>query len=304
MVRIGIIGYSEQNGHPYSFSSILNGFNSEEFKKTEWTGILNYLQKREDKEIASLDAKVTHIWTQDLERSKEIARCCYIENIVENYIQLIRVVDAVIIARDDYETHKDIAKPFLENNIPVLIDKPLTLDKDELKWFLSYYDSGLLMSTSGLRFCKELDEYRKNPDEYGEIVCIRTAVVNCWEKYGIHMLDSTLGIIDKKVKTISCQKNPKYNSYFINFEDNLTLQIDTLGSDFFAFSYEIIGKNKSLKIDIRDNFSSFKRMLETFIIQIKNKQPSIPKIQIERSIYTLIAGIEAKNTGEIIYVKR
>ena len=41
MVKLGIIGFSKGNGHPFSFSSILNGFNEDEYKKTEWLGILN-----------------------------------------------------------------------------------------------------------------------------------------------------------------------------------------------------------------------------------------------------------------------
>lgn len=45
MVKLGIIGFSKDNGHPFSFSSILNGFNENEYKKTEWLGILNYLKK-------------------------------------------------------------------------------------------------------------------------------------------------------------------------------------------------------------------------------------------------------------------
>ena len=75
---------------------------------------------------------------------------------------MIGSIDGLIIARDDYESHKEIAEPFLVNNIPVFIDKPLTIKKEELDWYKSFYDKGLLLSTSGLRYCIELDEIRNS----------------------------------------------------------------------------------------------------------------------------------------------
>ncbi|HAV4040656.1 TPA: Gfo/Idh/MocA family oxidoreductase, partial [Acinetobacter baumannii] len=238
MLRLGIIGYSPKNGHPYSFSSILNGYNREAYLKTEWLGILNYLEKREQDEIASLDARVTHIWTQSLDLSKQIARCSKIDHVVSNYQDMIGYIDGVIIARDDYEIHKEIAQCFLEENIPVLIDKPLTLSKEELQWYKPFYDKGLIMSCSGFRYCRELDDVRENLEKFGDIKLIRAAVINDWEKYGIHMLDATLGILDIDIIDINCIKHNSYDSYFLYCSDNLTVQIDTLGSNILAFSYE------------------------------------------------------------------
>lgn len=302
MVKLGIIGFSPENGHPYSFSSILNGYNRDAYLKTEWLGILNYLEKREPEEIASLEARVTHIWTQSPELSKQIAQCSKIENLVTYYEDMIGYIDGVIIARDDYEVHKEIAQCFLEKNIPVLIDKPLTLSKDELKWYKPFYDKGLVMSCSGLRYCKELDNVRENLESFGDIKLIRAAVVNGWEKYGIHMLDTTLGVWDENIISINCIKHNNYDSYFLYLNNNLTVQIDTLGSDIVTFSYEIFGTKKCEKFEIRDNFSSFKRLLEHFINQIKTKKPVISWESMNRSILTLISGVDAKNTGSKIKV--
>ena len=302
LLRLGIIGYSPENGHPYSFSSILNGYNRDAYLKTEWLGILNYLEKRERDEIASLEARVTHIWTQSLGLSKQIAQCSKIDNIVSNYQEMIGYIDGVIIARDDHEVHKEIAQCFLEKNIPVLIDKPLTLSKEELKWYKPFYDKGLIMSCSGLRYCKELDDVRENLESFGDIKLIRAAVINDWEKYGIHMVDATLGILDKDIIGINCIKHGSYDSYFLYFNNNLTVQIDTLGPNIVTFSYEIFGTKKCEKFEIRDNFSSFKRMLGYFIDQIKTKEPAISWESMTKSISTLISGIDARNTDSKIKV--
>ncbi|HDU8206022.1 Gfo/Idh/MocA family oxidoreductase [Acinetobacter baumannii] len=302
MVKLGIIGFSPENGHPYSFSSILNGYDRDAYLKTEWLGILNYLEKRGPEEIASLEARVTHIWTQSPELSKQIAQCSKIENLVTYYEDMIGYIDGVIIARDDYEVHKEIAECFLEKNIPVLIDKPLTLSKDELKWYKPFYEKGLIMSCSGFRYCKELDSVRESLESFGNIKLIRAAVINDWEKYGIHMLDATLGILDGDIVDIDCIKHNSYDSYFLYFKNNPTVQIDTLGPNIITFSYEIFGTKKCEKFEIRDNFTSFKRMLGCFIDQIKTKEPAISWDNMSKSISTLIAGVNARNTASRIKV--
>ncbi|MFM9242221.1 Gfo/Idh/MocA family oxidoreductase, partial [Legionella pneumophila] len=79
---------------------------------------------------------------------------------LDDYEEMIGKIDLVFIARDDYQTHYKMAKPFLEHGIPVFIDKPLTLNIDELNYFEKYLNNGLLMSTSGMRYAQELDLLR------------------------------------------------------------------------------------------------------------------------------------------------
>ena len=46
MIKIGIIGFSKNNGHPYSFSAIINGYSKHHFKKIGYKFILEYLNKQ------------------------------------------------------------------------------------------------------------------------------------------------------------------------------------------------------------------------------------------------------------------
>ncbi|WP_144393550.1 Gfo/Idh/MocA family protein [Pleionea sediminis] len=290
MVKIGIIGFSEGNGHPYSFSAIINGYNKDELCKTKWTGILNYLQKRDDCELAALDAQVTHVWTQNQPLSEEIARSCLIPNVVNEYTDMLGSVDAVVIARDDFESHYPIAKVFLETGTPVFIDKPLTLELSELEWFSQFLENGLLMSCSGFRYAGELDHARHRLDEFGDVKLIRAAVINGWEKYGIHMIDTALGLKDFEPISVDCKHNGKYQQMLIEMACGTCLQVDTLGSDIVTFSFDIFGTEKISKSEVRDNFTAFKRTLYRFIEQVKTGTPAIPAGITVRSIKTLVAG--------------
>ena len=302
MVKLGIIGLSEANGHPFSFSAIINGYNEGEFAKTEWTGILNYLNRKHESEVAALDAIVTHVWTQDVELSLQLAKSCYIESVVQNYVDMIGVVDAVIIARDDYLNHFEMARPFLEKGIPVFVDKPLTLDLDELKWFMPYVQSGLLMTCSGLRYAQELDYPRENIEVFGNIKLIRAAVINGWEKYGIHMIDALRGLGNFRPVSVECLTVMEHDSMLIELDDGTYFQIDALGPEVVTFSFDIYGSNECGKYEIRDNFSSFKRCLYNFIKQVKSGKASFPPQSVELSIMTLIAGKQSKELGKRIYL--
>ena len=53
VMRVGMIGFSEGNGHPYSFSAIVNGYDKAAFDLSGWEVISGYLQKRKKLNLAS-----------------------------------------------------------------------------------------------------------------------------------------------------------------------------------------------------------------------------------------------------------
>ena len=48
---IGIIGLSEGNGHPFSYSSIINGYSPEGLAASGWPGIYEYVRRRHASEF-------------------------------------------------------------------------------------------------------------------------------------------------------------------------------------------------------------------------------------------------------------
>ena len=45
-LRLGLIGTSKDNGHPYSWSAIINGYDKKKIKNCGYTIISNYLNKK------------------------------------------------------------------------------------------------------------------------------------------------------------------------------------------------------------------------------------------------------------------
>lgn len=303
MVKVGMIGLSEGNGHPFSFSAILNGYEQEFFANAGWPGILNYLNKRDKSEIATLDARVTHLWTQDSDISSRLAAACLIENIVDEYVDMIGKIDALIIARDDYEEHYSMAIPFLEKGIPVFIDKPLTLSLEELVVFKPYIESGLLMSCSGFRFCQELDSWRQSVSQFGTIKLVQASVINGWNKYGIHMVDAILSLGYSVPLYVEPVIHESHESVNLVMTDGSLCQINALGNEVVVFSLNVFGSKSVETVQIRDNFTAFRRTLFRFIEQVRTGKPSIDPSKTLLSIRTLIAGRTALDTGKRVYLK-
>ena len=109
MIKVGIIGLSPYNGHPFSFSAIINGYNKLEFIKSGWTVILKYLEKQDKKSFGISDVKITHAWTQDYNITRTLCMSCNIKNPCEDIDQMKNEIDALIIARDDWKSHYEIS---------------------------------------------------------------------------------------------------------------------------------------------------------------------------------------------------
>ena len=112
--RLGILGMSEGNGHPYSWSAIINGYDSKFISKCGFPSIPEYLSKQNFPTDFIQNAEVSHLWTQDKEVSRSIANSCFIKTIVKNPEEMIGKVDGVLLARDDAQNHYYFANNKLE----------------------------------------------------------------------------------------------------------------------------------------------------------------------------------------------
>src|SRR5512146_3247723 len=127
MLKLGVIGMSEDNGHPYSWAAIVNGkYNEKEMANCGYAGIPVYLAANRDT-LGVEGAKVTYVWAQERKIADHIAKASLIDNVVDRLEDMIGKVDAVMLTRDDPENHVAMAKPFLEAKVPLFIDKPLAI---------------------------------------------------------------------------------------------------------------------------------------------------------------------------------
>jgi predicted dehydrogenase len=289
VTRLGIIGVSEGNGHPFSFSSIINGYDDAGLAASGWTGIYEYVRRRDPSEFGFGDVRVTHAWTQDQDVTKKLCASAGIAHAVAEPAAMLGEVDAVIIARDDYPVHFELASPFLEAGLHVFVDKPLSQKPGELKALRPYLESGKLMSCSGMRYARELDEPRATLDTYGRLRLVRGAILNSWEQYGVHLVDAILNVVPGKPVSVTGLE-AEHVSVAVRMEDGLLIQLDAMGDIGRCFHVDFFGDKKISSHDITDNFSMFRRTLWHFVQSIRTGVPAIDPDHTMTVMRLLMAG--------------
>jgi predicted dehydrogenase len=299
---IGIIGTSEGNGHPFSYGSIINGYSPQGLAESGWPGIYKYVRRRHASEFGIEGWKITHAWTQEAQTTNKLCAACCIPNEVEHYRDFLGNVEAVIIARDDYRAHRELSQMFLDAGLPVFIDKPLSVDVSDLKYFKAYLESGQLMSCSGMRYAREMDEPRAEWATYGQVKLIRGAIVLSWENYGIHMLDAIFGMTPARPLSVRLLTGDDASAAIIRLDDGALVQIDVLGNCARTFHVEIFGTDRTDAFDILDNFSMFRRMLWQFLETARTGHPGIPSENTMEMMRILIAGRISREENREVFL--
>ena len=297
MLKLGIIGMSEGNGHPYSWSSIINGdFDRTEMNKCGYAGIPLYLEANSD--TLGIDgAQVTHIWTQDRKISEHIAVASGIEKIVDRAEEMIGQVNAVLLARDDPEYHVAMAKPFIDADIPIFIDKPLAITSDDLAYFTGQNEKGkFIMSSSSMRYSFECRTVKTELASLGKIELATVIGTKDWVKYGVHMLEALFALLDDP-KAVSVQHVSESGKdiVLINFENGLLATVHIFMDIAATFQLSLFGRDGWRLVDIKNSYSMFKENIIEFIKSVREGQSRLPFKKTENIIRTLIG---AKNSLE------
>ncbi|MFC1801738.1 Gfo/Idh/MocA family oxidoreductase [Nanoarchaeota archaeon] len=290
-LNLGVIGLSEGNGHPYSWSAIFNGYNPEFMRNCPFPVIHDYLSKQKFPQDSIKEAKVTHIWTQDRAISEQIAKACYIENIANNFEDLIGKVDAVLLARDDAELHYKFSAPFLKAGIPVYIDKPLSYDVKTAEeiYSLEQYPNQIF-TCSALAYAKEFQLSKEDLDSLGTIKYIDACVMKGWKNYSVHIIDPVLKIMGNpgKIKDIKIIDLGKQRRVIVFWESGIVTSFFTSGDLASPIRICLFGSKGFREVVFKDSFFAFKSALQHFIDVVLKRNSAQPK----ESVLNIIEIIE------------
>ena len=294
-INLAVLGISDGNGHPYSWSSIINGFNDKYLDNCPFPIIVEYLREKSFPSNKIKNVEVTHVWTQDTDVSKNIAQIAKIKNIENDYKNLIDKVDGILLARDDFENHYEISLPFLRAGIPIYIDKPIATNIKDLK---RIYDEqkyiGQIFSCSAIRFASEFNLDKSYLDKFGGIIKIIAIAPKDWSHYSIHIIDPVLKLFNLfgDYKILSVEKYNHYGrSIEVKWNNSFNTEFITTGEMSTEISIEIIGNYKAEKLIFKDPFNAFKNALEEFISGIREGNEKITL----KELHSIVKIIEEGN---------
>jgi predicted dehydrogenase len=276
-LKLGILGLSEGNGHPYSWSAIFNGYEREAMAKCPFPVIPEYLFRQEFPRDAIADARVTHIWTQERSLSGQVAEAARIDTVVGNYEEMIGQVDAILLARDDAENHLEMAKPFIEAGLPVYIDKPLasTVAQAQQIYALERFDNQIF-TCSALAYARE---FELADTDLGRLSRVEAKIGNVWSRYAVHVIEPVLRMVGDQgsIAVINTTVSDDAHTAAVSWESGLETLFTTTGSIPTAPRIDLTFDTGTKSLLFADTFGAFRNALQHFVDVVRKERVSVPR---------------------------
>jgi len=300
-IRLAMLGMVDANGHPFSWSVIINGkYHAEPVVEGGYKVITDYLDRQPPTALGIPGAEVTHAWCEDPVFAKRVSASAAISHIVSKPEDVIGHVDAIIIPTDIGAEHVERVRPFLEAGLPVFIDKPLTDNRAGLGQFERWHKDGCaFMSTSCMRYSAEFEVLRTQLDQVGDVRAIVVTMAKSWERYGIHALEAVYGLLPAGgyqwvVNTGSREANVVHLKHSTGVDVILIVADDLYGG---MGHVHVTGTRDTIRASFSDSFTAFKRQLEAYISYLRTGVSPVSWAQTREQMAILIAAIESRESG-------
>jgi len=296
-LRMGIIGLSPGNGHPYSWAAICNGYDPEEMAECGFPAIPDYLARQSWPGDRLDGAQVTHVWTQDEAESRRIARASRIDTVTRRPEDMIGEIDALLLARDDAQNHLRFAEPFLRAGLPVYIDKPVALSEAGFDALNALQQRpGQIFSCSALRFAPELRLEAAAAARIGPIRLIQGATPKYWETYAIHLIDPLLTILGHEAQPERLFAGPVgANGRLLGLrwpDAGPDVHLMATGSLPSPLHLRIAGETGDIVLTFHDSFTAFKTALAEFVASVNEGHSRLPEDFNRRAVQIIEMGLQ------------
>jgi predicted dehydrogenase len=300
-IRLAMLGMIEGNGHPYSWSAIVNGYDPAEMAKCPYAGIPKYLGGQPLESVRIPGARVTHVWTDDPADAPKVAAASLIENVVAKPEDVIGKVDAVIISTDDGDDHVRRARPFVEAGLPVFVDKPMATNVADLHQFLAWNREGkTILSTSGMRYAPEMRLNETQRAHLGDLRWITSFTCKTWERYGIHALEAVEPLLGVGFESVQAHTDAGGDVMHITHRSGVRLTIGALHDAYGSFgAVHLYGTKGDLALKLADTYSAFRAQLVAFIEMLRKDVRPLPFTETVELMAVIIAGVRSRQQGGV-----
>jgi hypothetical protein len=298
-LKIGIMGMTEGNGHPYSWSAMYNGFDKEHMDACPFAGIPAYLNKQPPETIGIKGAHITHVYCNDKKDAEDVSRCSLVPHVVERPEDMIGQVDAVICATDIGSEHVERCRPFMEAGVPMFIDKPMVDNEKDLQTFVKWFDEGKhFVSSSSARYVKSMEPFYANHYELGRLMYICQPMCKKWETYGIHALEEVFPLLGEGFVSVQNTGTFERNMVHITHSSGCDVHIPLSAGMYGAFGCTLlIGSVNHQIISDNDSYYSFKKQMDLFVRFLRTGERPMPFSETIELMKLIIAGIKSREEG-------
>jgi predicted dehydrogenase len=298
-LRLAMLGMIEGNGHPYSWSAIVNGFNPAEMASCPYPAILDYLGKQPLEKVRIPGARVTHLWTDDPADAPKVSAASLIENIVSEPEDVIGHVDAAIISTDDGDDHIRRVRPFIEAGLPVFVDKPMATNVADLRQFIRWHEAGAtILSTSGMRYAPAMRLTEAQMTALGDLRWITSFTCKSWERYGIHALEAVEPLLGPGFLTVQTLTDSGGDVVHLTHRSGVRVTLGAIHDAYGSFgAVHLYGTKGQIPLRLDDTYNAFRSQLVAFIDMLRTGQRPLPFEETVELMAVIIAGRRSREQG-------
>jgi hypothetical protein len=301
-IRLAMLGMVDGNGHPYSWSAIINGrYDAQAMADCGFPVIPQYLGAEPKENLGIPGVQVTHVWCDDPADAAKVAKAACIPNVVDRPEDVIGQVDAVIIPTDRGWEHVDRVRPFVEAGLPLFIDKPLCDREDHLHQFIAWHELGKpFLSTSCMRYAKEFRiAEQRMVAEVGDLRLITMTTPKSWERYGIHALEGVYPLLTPgRWLSVANTGSEDANIVHLRHVDGVDVVLAAVTDMYGAFcKLGLYGTKGSMAVDFKDTFFAFKAQLTAFVNYLRTGEMPFPFAETVELMKMIIAGVRSRECG-------
>lgn len=291
MVKLGLVG-GVDIFHGIAFSALCNEIDVE-----GWTqaGYWN-------PGVPPMDnATITAIWDPKpgvAERRAKLIKG--VELLPARMEEMIGQVDGVIIADDVTQRHQKRAFTFLEAGVPTFCDKPLSRDPKEAEELvkLARVSETKFMSSSALRFARELEEARPQLDSIGDILTVHAIGPNELIFYGIHPCELAYTVLGPGAESVvNVGDDQGRNVVRVRWSDGRLLVLQVCMGMGFGFEATFYGTAGRCLVQVSDAAYFYQNMLRAFVDLIETGEEAVPPEQTLEIIRILAAAEQSLKEG-------
>ncbi len=304
-LRLAMLGMIEGNGHPYSWSGIINGYNPAEMANCPYAGIPIYMGRQPLASVRIPGARVTHIWCDDPADAPKVAAASLIEHVVAKPEDVIGHVEAVIIATDDGDDHIRRVQPFIEAGLPVFVDKPMATNITDLRRFAQWHEAGAtILSTSGMRYAPEMRLSDDQRTQLGDLRWITSFTCKTWERYGIHALEAVEPLLGPGFLTVQAHSDAGGDVMHLTHRSGVRVTISALHDAYGSFgAVHLYGTKGDLPLKLGDTYNAFRAQLVAFIDMLRTGTRPLPFAETVELMAVIIAGRRSREqNGALIHI--
>jgi len=296
-IRLAMLGLIEGNGHPYSWSAIVNGYNPAEMAHCPFPVIPQYLGEVPLNTIGIQGARVTHVWTDNPADAAKVAAASKIDHVVSRPEEVIGHVDAVIVGTDDGHEHVRRARPFIEAGLPVFVDKPLAINVPDLNQFILWHNQGkVFLSSSNMRYAPEIKQISRQKAQLGQLRWIASCTSKTWERYAIHALEALWPALGPGFLGVRTASRPGSDIAYLVHQSGVQVNLAVIEEAVGSYgALHVFGTNGHLAVTCWDTYTAFRDQLCAFIDMLRTGRRPYPLSETVELMAVIIAGLRSRD---------